>query len=319
MRGLRRYPKKLKTKDDTDQYCAHDAHEVGCYGLVGGVATRTKTGERVHASEVTRAQAPFHCAECLTDAVVRKCAEKRDHFAHNARRSPVIGRGESDLHRKCKEEIRDALRLRYPDGKWECERPIERNKERGTPRVVPDISGRIDKIRVVVEVQASSLTIPKIIKRASAYHALGCAILWIVPLTKDLGSNIFRPRLYERYLHSIFFGRTYYWLPGDGLSLRPVHFGIAHRYIDMSEWYESGGEYCQAGGYEKPYKIVKTPIYGDRVDLADNFGKTERREFLPWNEKKAVPALTIWNDDLKPWWDLSQQQAFEKRYKNEEG
>ena len=95
-----------------------------------------------------------------------------------------------------------------------------------------------------------------------------------------------------------------------------MHFGVAHRYIDESEWYEPGGELCQAGGYEKPYKIVKTPIYGDRVDIADNFGLTERREFIPWNEKKTVPPLTIWNDDLEPWWDIGEQQSFEKRYRN---
>lgn len=309
-------PKKSVADDHTDDALAHDAHDVGCAGLVGGVATRTRTGERVCAAEVTRAHAPFHCAECMTDAVVRKCAERVDHFAHKARLSPVVSRGESALHQGCKEEIRDALRIRFPEGMWECERPIPANTAKKIPKLVPDISGRIGEQRVVIEVQASYLTVPKIVKRAASYHARGCAILWVVPLTEDLGTQNFRPRLYERYLHSIYFGRTYYWLPGDGTSLRPVHYGVAYRYIDESEWYEPGGELRQASGYDKPYKIVKKPICGDRVNIADDFYRNARDEFVPWNENKAIPQLSTWQDDLQVWWDQGEQDEFERRYTN---
>ena len=314
MPAVKRYPKKGMADDNSDDVRVHDAHDTGCDGLVRGVATRTQTGERVHAAEVTRAQAPFHCADCLTDAVVRKCSERVDHFAHKARLSPVVSRGESELHQGCKEEIRDALRVKFPDGKWECERPIPANEAKKIPKLVPDVSGRIAGQRVVIEVQASYLTVPKIVKRAASYRARGCAILWVVPLTRDLGTQNFRPRLYERYLHSIYFGRTYYWLPGDGISLRPVHYGVAYRYIDESEWYEPSGELHQSGGYDKPYKIVKKPIYGDRVNIGDNFHWNNRDEFLPWNEHKAIPPLSTWQDNLSVWWDQDEQAEFERRY-----
>jgi len=218
------------------------------------------------------------------------------------------------LHQACKEEIRDALRIRFPEGKWECERPIPANDAKKIPKLVPDVSGRIGEQRVVIEVQASYLTVPMIVKRASSYSARKCAILWIVPLTEDLGTQNFRPRLYERYLHSIYFGRTYYWLPGDGISLRPVHYGVAYRYIDESEWHEPAGELRQAGGYDKPYKIVKRPLYGDRVNIADDFRWHDRLEFVPWNENKAIPNLSTWQDNLNLWWDQGEQAEFERRY-----
>lgn len=296
------------TEDRESDDLTRDAHEVGCYGLVGCMAARNKTGERVHASQVTRADGPFHCPDCLTDAVVRKCTERVDHFAHKARLSPVLARGETALHKACKNEIRDELIARFPDGKWECERVIKPNKEKNTPRLIPDVSGRIDDLPVVIEIQASCLTVSRIIKRAAAYRALNCAILWIVPLKEELGELPFRPRLFERYLHTMYFGRTYYWMPGDGLLLRPVHYGVAYRYIDMSEWYEAGGEHRQAGGYDKPYKIVKMPYCGRRVDIVDHFHWEERGEFVPRNEKKAIPPLYTWQDDLKRWWDEEEQQ-----------
>lgn len=301
---------------ENENFFGRDAYEVGCYGLAAGIAITTNAGQRVRASDVTRANGPFHCADCFTDAVVRKCAEKIDHFAHKARLSPVIARGESELHVNCKKELCNALSSRLPNGKWAYERPIPPNKNRMTPQLVPDVSGYIGDQRVVIEIQASSLTIPKIVKRAVDYHKWKCPILWIVPLTEELGSQDFRPRLYERYLHSIYFGRTYYWVPGDGLSLFPVHYGVAYRYIAESQLYESTGDVHQAGGYHKPYKIVKKPIYGERVDLIDDFQLDVRNEFTPWNERKAVPQLTIWRDKLPVWWDQTEQKDFEHRYKN---
>lgn len=290
---------------------SQDAHEVGCYGLVAGLATRTRTGEKVHANEATRDFAPFHCAECLTDAVLRKCTDRIDHFAHKARLSPVVPRCETKLHKQCKEEIRDCLIDIFPAGNWACERPILPNKAKKIPLLVPDVSGRIGEFPVVIEIQASYLTISKIIQRAAGYNARKCAIIWIVPLTEDLGDHIFRPRLYERYLHSIYYGRTYYWLAGDGLMLRPIHYGVAYRHIDTSDWYDTNGELRQAGGYTRPYKIVKKPIYGKRTHLVKDFHWHRRREFVPLNEKRAVPPLITWQDTLTPWWDRAEQTEFE--------
>lgn len=279
-----------------------EAEEVGCFGLVGGAARNLYTRREFLADQCTKNDGPFYCPSCFSDAVLRKCTEKIDHFAHKARLTPVIGPEESNLHSQCKDEILSFLQERFPNGKWEKERVISENKPKRIPELRPDISGRIQDVRIAVEVQASALTVPKIIKRAKDYTARGIALLWVVPLREPLGDRPFRPRLYERYLHSIYYGRTYYWWRGQGLILRPVHYGPAMRHVEYREWIENGVQ-VNGGGYDARYRIVKKPIYGRDVNIADNFVRESRAEFVPDNERKAVPACLIWRDNLGPWWE----------------
>ena len=202
-----------------------EAEEVGCSGLVDGWARHLYTREVFYASQCTKTDGPFYCPGCFSDAIVRKCHEKKDHFAHRARLSPVFGLEEGELHKQCKNEIATKLQERFPEGNWAAERAIPERKDLKVPELRPDISGRINGVRVAVEVQASTLTIAKIVKRAQDYTKRGIALLWLVPLHEPLGESPFRPRLYERYLHSIYYGRTYYWWAGLGLVLKPVHYG----------------------------------------------------------------------------------------------
>jgi len=118
------------------------------------------------------------------------------------------------------------LQERFPDGKWEKERTIPEHKERNIPQLRPDLSGRIRGRRVAIEIQASTLTIAKLIKRLTDYTKRDISLLWLVPLREPLGELPFRPRLYERYLHNIYYGRTYYWWAGQGLVIKPVHYGL---------------------------------------------------------------------------------------------
>ena len=246
------------------------AEEVGCWGLVGGVALNVKTHKELSASSAKKRDGPFYCKACLSDAVIRKCTEKRDHFAHKARLSPVVANGEGELHGNCKRTLCELLAERFPEGKWETERTIPKNDALSVPELRPDISGRINDTRVAIEVQASSLTVNKIVARTESYAKRGISLLWVVPLTEELGDRPFRPRQYERYLHSIYYGRVYYWWDGLALTLMPIHFGVANRYIEPAEWRENG-DLVQVGGYEKPYKIVKTPLYGRSLHIVDDF------------------------------------------------
>src|SRR4030067_64901 len=225
-----------------------EAEEVGCSGLVEGWARHLYTHEILYASQCTKSDGPFYCPECVSDAVVRKCSEKKDHFAHTARLSPVIGAEEGELHKQCKNEIASILQERFPEGNWATERTIPERKDKKVPELRPDISGRIHGVRVAIEVQASTLTIAKIIKRARDYTKRGIALLWLVPLPEPLGELPFRPRLYERYLHSIYYGRTYYWCAGQGLVVKPVHYGAEVRSVAYREGYENG-EHMEGGGY----------------------------------------------------------------------
>lgn len=279
-----------------------EAEEVGCMGLTRGIAQHLYTHKIFYAQQCTRNDGPFYCPDCFSDAVLRKCVEKRDHFAHKARLSPVIGPEESKLHWQCKNEIVGLLRERFPEGKWEAERTIPENKDKKIPELRPDVSGRIGDIRIAIEVQASALTVTKIVKRATDYSKRGIYLLWIVPLTEPLGNLPFRPRLYERYLHSIYYGRTYYWWSGQGLIVKPVHYGPAVRHVEHREWFEQGTQ-MEGGGYDATYRIVKKPMYGEDINIADDFILTHRPEFIPENERKTVPECKIWRDKLDAWWN----------------
>lgn len=281
-----------------------EADDSGCFGLLDGFARNLKTHQKFFAQEARREDGPFYCPSCLSDAVLKKCTEKADHFAHSARTSPVLRPHEMELHNACTREICDALASRFPSGSWAVERPIPPNSQKKTPKLVPDVSGRIGGQRVVVEVQRSAMTLTQLIQRTWGYAQLGIPLVWIVPLREPLGVEPFRPRLYERYLHSMYFGRTYYWWRGLGLTLKPVHYGNATRHIEYREWVEAG-EQQTAGGYDATYKTIKTPFYGPDVDLCEDFKAVQRAAFTPPNERKRVPPCLIWQDAKVPWWETA--------------
>jgi len=265
------------------------------------VAYMYSSNQLISASDANKSDGPFYCPDTFEDLIVRKCVEKQDHFAYSGRRSNVYGEGESKLHLECKNEICEALKEAFPSGKWEVERPIPENKEQKRAKLVPDISGRINKKPIAIEIQKSSLSLRTIIKRMKGYSSLGISILWIVPLKEDLGSEKFKPRLYEKYLHSIYYGRIYYWLKGNGSKVIPVHYDKASRMIEASSWYESDGTEMSAGGYEKTYKTIFIPNYSNVIDIK-NFIIEKRKKFIPANEKKAIPESWIFRDNLRPWW-----------------
>ena len=278
-----------------------EAAEVGCNGLVAGSARNLYTRLAFEAEDSTKADGPFYCALCQSDAILHKCTAKIDHFAHIARLSPVLGPLETALHRACKEEICLSLSERNPTGKWAVERRIPANLNYDIPELRPDISVRILEQRVAIEVQASALTPTKIVKRSRAYAKRGIALLWVVPLHKPIGLEPVRPRLFERYLHSIYYGRAYYWWPGCSHTVLPVHFGPASRHVEYREWTEDG-QLMEGGGYDTDYKIIKTPIPSSPISIDQDFEFHLRGEFVPENERKAVPPCAIWRDTHSPWW-----------------
>lgn len=272
------------------------------------------TGNRVHASQVTKQDGPFICRACLSDAIHHRCVEKIDHFAHHAKLTPVIGPRESILHKECKEAIYKELSEKFPMYKWVCDDiRIPENKEHNLPELQPDIGGRINEKRVAIEIQNTALTIPKILKRSLGYSRRGISILWIVPLKEPIGDGIFRPRLFERYLHSIYFGRVYYWLPEFGCNVLPTHFSIAYRAIPYREWF-SEGEQCDGGGYDKPYKRIRKPKTTKLISISDCFYHLQRPEHRPWNELKTVPKMNIFMDNLPAWWGKNEETILDHYY-----
>ena len=166
---------------DPKQHRLREAAEVGCSGLVAGIARNLYTHTPFDAEVCTKADGPFYCATCNTDAILHKCTQKIDHFAHIARLSPVLGPLESELHASCKTDICAQLAERHPDGNWAVERTIPANPSLDVPELRPDISGRIFNRRVAIEVQASALTPTKIAKRSLyAVHHILARLPWLV-------------------------------------------------------------------------------------------------------------------------------------------
>lgn len=295
-----------------------DSYESGCNGLKPGYAYIKGSGARVHASNVTKKDGPFICRSCLSDAVHHRCIEKIDHFAHNARLTPITSSGESLLHKQCKLMLYSELSAKFRQHKWVCDDVrIPENKEKKLPALQPDIGGRINNLPLAIEIQNSALTIPKILKRCLGYSKRGVSILWVIPLKEPIGEEIFRPRLFERYLHSIYFGRVYYWLPEYGANLLPVHYSIAYRDIPHSEWYEDG-ELREGGGYEKPYKRIRKPVPSKLIPIADCFYHRTRQEHRPWNERKTVPDMRLFMDMLPIWWDKNETLELNRFYPDKE-
>jgi len=293
-----------------------DAKISRCFGLLERRALKKSDNLPVYAEIVNKSDGPFYCPVCLCDAIVRKCIEKVDHFAHSARQSPLIRKKDKELHNKCRDKILELLKNRFPDGKWAAEREIPANKEKGFKKVVPDISGRINEIPIAIEVQLTPYTINRIAEKAIEYQKRSSkvAVLYIIPLYAELGEEPFRPRLFEKYLHSMYYGRVYYWTSKNETRILPVHFSPAKRWIEETTWFDNSGEEQIGGGFWLTYRTIKKPNYGKPVDITTDFVKELRNSFEPKNVKKTIPECTIFKDNLKEWWDKDEFKNVEKQF-----
>lgn len=297
-----------------------DGRDSFCMGLKERYARKKSDNRKIFAENAVKAIGPFYCPECYSDAIVRKDkgSGRIDHFAHIAVRTKLFSGGETELHQQCKNEICDSLKLQFPDGNWKVERAIEANIDKNFTRMIPDISGRIflpqadgtiKHVPVVIEVQRSFLQIPIIYKRTVSYSSRNpnVYILWVVPLREELKPEAFRPRLFERYLHCMYYGRIYYWWKGMGCDVMPVHFGKTKRHIGVSTWIEAGEE-KSVGGYDKDYKTIKLPVFAEPVNIGKDFMYTSEKDFDPYKNRKSnhhykIPKRNIYWDNTEPWWD----------------
>jgi competence protein CoiA len=271
--------------DELNEHLEIDNKTSRCLGLTEHTALRQEDNHIVYAGYVNKSDGPFYCPECLSDVVVRKCTEKVDHFAHHARQSPFDSQNK-ELHQNCQNKFLEYLKSTFPDGNWEAEREIPEKKDRGYKKVIPDLSGRINKIPVAIEIQSSSYTINKIFDKVSEYQNRNVAVLYVIPLYQDLGDEPFRPRLFEKYLHSLYYGRAYYWSLSLENKIQPVHFSPAKRYIEESTWFDVQSQtVVSEGGYWLTYRTVKKPNYGRILDIATDFEKIIRNSFEPKNSK----------------------------------
>ena len=238
------------------------------------------TGAKVHARMADRASGPFTCFCCRSQVTLRRGQAKRAHFAHRPPYNCEYGRGESDEHRRAKEEIYEHLSRLPHVTKLELERDLR--------EVRPDVSCYIGAVPVAVEVQASNLGVERIARRTSEYARKGVYVLWLPLLTPGLLADLYNPRPWERRLHAAYSGRVYYW--AGGLKVRPVHFrdyfakvsGRTHEYRKLSR------------------KVV--PVEGREADLSADFTRCFMAERRWGGAGQTLPAMRLYVDTQPRWY-----------------
>lgn len=125
------------------------------------------------------------------------------HFAHwPDAKCAYTGEGESEEHRLAKLEIYQAL-LRAPG-------VTDVRLERYLREVRPDVSFVLSGELVALEIQASLLARDGIEWRTTVYAKKGIAVLWMPLFSSEVSEDRYAPKDWERYLHTMYFGKVYY-------------------------------------------------------------------------------------------------------------
>jgi competence protein CoiA len=247
-------------------------------------AKRKLTGEIVTAYFASKAHGPFNCPDCGDPVILKTRRGRTSHFAHENPIACKFAEGESELHRRCKMEIFEALQKAPGVSKAALERPL------GLVR--PDVSAEINGVPVAIEVQISSLSPETIQRRTIEYARLGIYVLWLLQWTPALDGRRYTPRLWEKWVHAAYFGRVYYWT--GGLEVVSYHFDPHHRTVPKKTWYGEDGKKMITGGYSRRSKRYRTPIRGRTFNLATDFGPRNR----DWWQGKGItiPAAKLYVD-----------------------
>jgi len=245
---------------------------------------------KVFARNVIKEEAPFSCPKCLGELTLKKGRIKTHHFAHKPPFNCSRGQGETDAHRKCKEEIYLSLSSRQNVSNLDME--VDFNTS------IADVFCHIAGAPVAIEIQKSDLTVNEITLRTQNYHVLGINVLWLALNNPKLSENRYSPKAWEKWCHAAYFGRVYYWI--NGVIVLPVHFAEHRLEVVHSSWYNKDGEEQSAGGYTKPSKRYRTPSFGPQLDITQNFRPTRKDA---WSGGTVfIPQCSLYVDQLQKWW-----------------
>jgi competence protein CoiA len=262
-------------------------------------AAISRDGVKSVAWKTEKSEGPFRCPGCTGEVILKKGKVKEHHYAHKPPYDCQYGAGETQVHYRCKREIFEALLARPECSDCDIEKQLN--------GVRPDVYAVISSARVAIVIQKTTVDLNDIERRSARYRMLGIYVLWIA--VQDSPKMIWhegeeewacRPKEWEKYLHSMYFGRVYYWT--GGLSVRPFHFDKFQIWVAESEWYDEDGEFRQEGGYYRDARALKRPMQYpvDTIDIVRDFSPQRRKVFNAANW--SIPECNIWMDSLKPWW-----------------
>jgi competence protein CoiA len=243
--------------------------------------------KRVSEAE-SRELGPWQCPSCADRVSIKKGQIKIHHFAHTPPVRCEYGAGESEAHRECKTAIYETLRALPGARDWELERDF------GTVR--PDVSGYIGEQPLAIEVQISSLTLDQIAHRTREYASKQIPILWVGLWRPSLAEKRIAPSAWERWLHTLYFGRVYYWR--QAATVTPVHFDDHYLWVEEREWREDG-EDCSAGGYHRRSKRWREPRPGKTISIQEM--SAAPRDAWSGGDMR-IPACLLSMDRQPRWW-----------------
>ncbi len=229
-------------------------------------ARRKSNGQTVLAYFEPKRNAPFACLVCSEEVILKSGRNRNNYFAHANPIACKFATGESEIHRRCKMEIYQAL-LREPSVRSAA-------LERAFENFRPDVSAYINGVPVAIEVQISSLSLDTIQRRTIEYGRNGIYVLWLLQWTPELDNPRYAPRIWEKWLHACYFGRVYYWI--EGLTVVPYHFDPHFKSVPKTSWYSADGKKMTGGGYSRRSKRYRTPVRGATLNLARDFVPRER-------------------------------------------
>jgi competence protein CoiA len=229
-------------------------------------ARRKADGQIVAAYFESKANAPFVCLDCKEEVILKIGRRRLNHFAHANPIACKFAEGESETHRRCKLEIYQSL----------LQIPGVRNValERALGEVRPDVSAEIFGVPVAIEIQISSLSIETIIRRTIDYYRRGIYVLWLLQWTSKLEEKRYAPKIWEKWIHTAYFGRVYYWF--KGLNVVSYHFEPSLKAVPRTSWYSRDGQKKKGGGFSRRSKRFRTPIRGRTLNLATDFAPSDR-------------------------------------------
>ncbi|MFL9650616.1 competence protein CoiA [Exiguobacterium chiriqhucha] len=173
-----------------------------------------RTGGYVDALTLSRGLiepfAPFSCPECGERVIVRQGVKRRLHFAH----VNPCGCGESTGHHEDKWRVRQWLQGQG----YEVEQEVVIGARRA------DLVAVRDDTRLVVEIQASTLSIESYVDRTRHYRDNGLDVVWLASGLQPGGVTTFKPwmraELARRHSLVVPTGQALYRFVGFPISIR---------------------------------------------------------------------------------------------------
>jgi competence protein CoiA len=245
-------------------------------------AKRKLTDEIVTAYLASKAHGPFICPDCRDEVILKTGRRTVNHFAHANPIACKFAEGESEIHRRCKMEIFEALQNTPGVRNVELERPL------GVVR--PDVSAYINGVPVAIEIQISSLSVETIMSRTIEYARKGIYVLWLLQWTPKLDGKRYAPQLWEKWVHAAYFGRVYYWL--KGLEVVSYRFEPSLKAVPRKSWYAENGKKMTGGGYSRRSKRHRTAVRQKTLNLVVDF-IPKQRYWWEGNEVKVPDAKAV--------------------------